>query len=42
MPEEELSEPLQVGVSNGKWPVGNTLVIFEVKDGEGRLSTESP
>lgn len=31
MLEEELPEPLQVGVSNGKWPVGNTWSYSKLK-----------
>ncbi len=37
MPGEELPMPLQVAVSNGKWPVKDALVEFNIIDGGGRL-----
>jgi hypothetical protein len=42
MPGEELPEPLQVGVSNGKLPVNGALVKFEIIEGGGILSAGSP
>lgn len=42
MPSEELPVPLQVGVSNGKWPVEGALVQFEIIKGDGRLDAADP
>lgn len=42
MPGEELPLPLQVGVSNGKWPVENAFVRFEIISGDGKLSAKNP
>jgi hypothetical protein len=37
MPGEELPEPVQVGVSNGRWPVDGAFVKFEISEGGGSL-----
>ena len=42
MPGEELPESLQVGVSNGDYPVEDALVKFEIVAGGGTLSAGNP
>ncbi len=37
MPGNNLPEPIQVGVSNGRWPVNEAWVKFEISDGGGSL-----
>lgn len=37
MPRQFLPQPLQVGVSNGQWPVAGAQVAFEILLGNGRL-----
>ena len=37
MPRQFLPQPLQVGVSNGQWPVTGARVAFEIIQGNGRL-----
>ncbi len=37
MPRQFLPQPLQVGVSNGQWPVAGARVAFEILVGNGRL-----
>ncbi|HSD57541.1 MAG TPA: DUF6519 domain-containing protein, partial [Methanotrichaceae archaeon] len=38
MPENQLPEPIQVGVANGRWPVANVPVKFELLEGGGTLN----
>lgn len=40
MPGEELAMPLQVGVSNGKWPVSKARVRFQITFGNGTIMGE--
>gem|GEM_PF-629639 len=39
MPGNNLPEPVQVGVSNGRWPVNGVRVKFEISEGGGSLGS---
>ncbi|MCJ7821362.1 MAG: hypothetical protein MUP53_09170, partial [Bacteroidales bacterium] len=39
MPGKDLPEPIQVGVSNGRWPVNEAMVKFEISEGGGSLGS---
>jgi hypothetical protein len=39
MPNHDVPQPLQVGVSNGRWPVEGARVRFSTQDPDGRLAS---